>query len=122
MISVIYLGLFFKYADVLLLILLYFQKNNYKGQDDNLKQDDNIDKVDAIIPGKPLPLKNVIGFIRRRRKGAVIRYFRNNKEDTEQHVKTTMLLFYSFRNEQTEVHKHSDIVKKYEKLKEVVDY
>ena len=33
-----------------------------------------------------------------------------------------MLLFYPFRNEQTDVHKHSNIVKKYEKLKEVVDY
>ena len=100
----------------------HFQKNNDKGPDDNLKEDDNINEGDAFIKDKPLRLKNGMGFLRMRRKAAIIRYFRPNKEDTEQHVKTTMLLFYPFRNEQTEVHKHSDIVKKYEKLKEVVDY
>ena len=111
----------FKYTDVLLLILLYFQKNNDKGQDDKLQEDDNIDQVDAIIPGQALPLKNGMGFLRRRRKGAIIRYFQNNKEDIEQQVKTTMLLFHPFRNEQRDVHKNSDIVKKYEKFQDLVD-
>ena len=32
----------------------YFQKNNEKGPDDNLKEDDNIDEGDAFIKGKPL--------------------------------------------------------------------
>ena len=103
------------------MILLYFQKNNDKGQDDKLQEDDNIDQVDAIIPGQALPLKNGMGFLRRRRKGAIIRYFRNNKEDIEQQVKTTMLLFHPFRNEQRYVHKNSDIVKKYEKFQDLVD-
>ena len=121
MMAVVQLGVFFKYTDVLLLILLYFQKNNDKGQDDKLQEDDNIDQVDAIIPGQALPLKNGMGFLRRRRKGAIIRYFRNNKEDIEQQVKTTMLLFHHFRNEQRDVHKNSDIVKKYEKFQDLVD-
>merc|ERR1712237_157299 len=63
-----------------------------------------------------------MGFIRRRRKAAIIRYFRNNKEDQEQKIKTTMLLFHPFRNEQTEVHRNSNIVKKYEDEKSLVDY
>merc|ERR1712237_139920 len=63
-----------------------------------------------------------MGFIRRRRKAEIIRYFRNNKEDQEQNIKTTMLLFHPFRNEQTEVHRNSNIVKKYEKFKSLVDY
>ena len=33
-----------------------------------------------------------------------------------------MLLFHPFRNEQTEVHRNSNIVKKYEKFKSLVDY
>merc|ERR1712237_109259 len=99
----------------------YFQKKNEKGKDDNLKEDDNIDEVDAIIEGNSIQLKHNIGFIRKRRKAAIIRYFRNNKEDQEQNIKTTMLLFHPFRNEQTEVHKNSNILKKYEQLKSEVD-
>ena len=56
------------------------------------------DEGDALIKGKPLWLKNGMGFLRMRRKAAIIRYFRPNKEDTEQYDKTTMLLFYLFRN------------------------
>ena len=63
-----------------------------------------------------------MGFIRNRRKAAIIRYFQNNKEDQEQHIKTTMLLFYPFRNEQTEVHQNRNILKKYEQFKSLVDY
>ena len=72
----------------------YFQKKKEKGKDDNVKEDDNIDEVDAINEGNYIQLNNNMGFIRRRRKAAIIRYFRNNKEDQEQHIKTTMLLFY----------------------------
>ena len=48
----------------------YFQKNNDKGPDDNLKEDDNMDQIDAIIQGK----WNGMGFIRSRRKAVIIRF------------------------------------------------
>ena len=98
-----------------------FRKKNEKGKDDNIKEDDNIDEVDAINEGNYIELNYNMGFIRRRRKAAIIRYFRNNKEDQEQNIKTTMLLFHPFRNEQTEVHRNSNIVEKYEYKKSLVD-
>ena len=71
----------------------YFQKNNEKGPHDNLKEDDNMDEGDAFIKGKPLWLKNGMGFLRMRRKAAIIRYFRPNKEDTEQHWERNVVAY-----------------------------
>ena len=70
------------------------RKNNKKGPHDNLKEDDNMDEGDAFIKGKPLRLKNGMGFLRMRRKAAIIRYFRPNKEDTEQLRKILSLNFH----------------------------
>ena len=39
-----------------------------------------------------------MGFLRKWRKTAIIRYFWNNKKDLAQNIKTTMLLFHPFRN------------------------
>ena len=62
-----------------------------------------------------------MGYLKKRRFAAIIRYFRNNKEDQEKHIKTTMLLFYPFRNEQTEVHRNRNILKKYDEVKDEVE-
>ena len=90
---------------LLLLLQLLLLQNCYmvhffllKPLKSNLEEDDNKDQQNVIIKGKHLPLNNRMGFIRKRRKGAIIRYFWNNKEDTEHHVKTKMLLFHPFIN------------------------
>ena len=52
---------------------------------------------------------------------AIIRYFRNPRDDEEQQIKTIMLLFHPFRDEQNEVHKNSNIIQKYKDKKYDVD-
>ena len=77
----------------------YFKANDEKRKDYNIKEDNNIDDEDGIIQGNSFPFKNNIGFIRTRRKTAIIWYFYNNKEDHEQNIKTNMFLFHPFRIE-----------------------
>ena len=72
----------------------YYKKNtkNTKGEDDNLQEDDNIDEDDNI-EDKCILLQNNMGYLKRRKKSAIIRYFINKREDEEQQIRSIMLLF-----------------------------
>ena len=61
-----------------------------------------------------------MGHLKKRRKRAIIRYYRGKYDDDEIRIRSLMLLFYPFRDEKMEVHENSDIVQKYNRLKENV--
>ena len=88
--------------------------------DDALQEDDNNEEAENILDTHIL-LRNNMGHLRRRRKRAIIRYYRGKNEDEEKQIRSIMLLFHPFRNEVTEVHAHPDIIQKYNNLKAVVD-
>ena len=95
----------------------YYKKNtHHKGEDDNLKEDDNIDEDDNM-EDKCIVLKDNMGYLKRRKKSAIIRYFINKREDEEQQIKSIMLLFHPFRNEVEEVHNFANIKHKYNENK-----
>jgi len=66
-------------------------------------------------------LINNMGYLKRRRKSAIIRYSIGTNDDDEQKIRSIMLLFYPFLNEVTEVHNNPNIVEKYTDKKETVD-
>ena len=81
---------------------------------DNNEEDDNI--LDSCIV-----LRNNMGYLKIRRRHAIIWYYIGKYEDDEQKIRSIMLLFHLFQNEVTEVHNNPNIVDKYNKLKETVD-
>ena len=89
--------------------------------DDNIKEDDNNEDEDNITEEKLL-LKNNMGYLKRRRKSSIIRYFIGKYDDDVTRIRSLMLLFYPFRNEVTEVHNNPKILEKYKECQERVQY
>merc|ERR1712089_13755 len=99
------------------------EKDNNKDstKDDNIDEDDNNEDEDNITE-KTLLLKNNMGYLKERKKRAIIRYFKGKYDDDITRIRCVMLLFHPFRNEVLEVHNNEKILEKYNDKKELVQY
>merc|ERR1712115_668120 len=88
--------------------------------DDNIKEDDNNEDEDNIME-ETLLLKNNMGYLKARKKGSIIRYFKGKYNDDITRIRCVMLLFYPFRNEVIEVHNNENILDKYKECQEEVE-
>ena len=86
-------------------------KKTYDLIEDNIKEDDNNEDEDNVTE-EQLLLKNNMGYLKRRRKISIIRYFIDKYDDDVTRIRSLMLLFYPFRNEVTEVHNNPKILDK----------
>merc|ERR1712080_431621 len=66
-------------------------------------------------------LMNSMGYLKARKKRAIIRYFKGKYDDDITRIRSLMLLFHPFRNEVLEVHNNQNILDKYKDCKEVVE-
>merc|ERR1712080_638355 len=66
-------------------------------------------------------LMNSMGYLKARKKRAIIRYFKGKYDDDITRIRSLMLLFHPFRNEVLEVHNNQNILDKYQDCKEVVE-
>merc|ERR1712115_761893 len=96
-------------------------KNKDSRKDDNIDEDDNNEDRDNITE-KTLLLKNDMGYLKERKKRAIIRYFKGKYDDDITRIRCVMLLFHPFRNEVLEVHNNEKILEKYNENKELVQY
>merc|ERR1711873_331975 len=98
------------------------EKDNKKDstKDDNIDEDDNNEDRDNITE-KTLLLKNDMGYLKERKKRAIIRYFKGKYDDDITRIRCVMLLFHPFRNEVLEVHNNEKILEKYNECKESVE-
>ncbi|CEP17045.1 hypothetical protein [Parasitella parasitica] len=65
---------------------------------------DNSRNVDGGRPGQVFRLKNNDGFIKRRKKSKIIRYYKFDVENTpEDYFRTLLMLYHPWRNEQNEL-------------------
>merc|ERR1712121_436591 len=94
--------------------------NTIQIQDDNIEEDDNNEDEENITEQK-LPLKNNMGYLKERKKKAIIRYFKGKYDDDIARIRCVMLLFHPFRNEVEEVHNNDKILEKYNEWKETVE-
>merc|ERR1712098_141679 len=90
-------------------------------KDDNIDEDDNNEDRDNITE-KTLLLKNDMGYLKERKKSAIIRYFKGRYDDDITRIRCLMLLFHPFRNEVLQVHNNEKILEKYNENKELVQY
>merc|ERR1712215_37317 len=99
------------------------EKDNNKDstKDDNIDEDDNNEDGDNITE-KTLLLKNDMGYLKERKKRAIIRYFKGKYDDDITRIRCVMLLFHPFRNEVLEVHNNEKILENYNENKELVQY
>merc|ERR1712115_274679 len=96
-------------------------KNNDFTKDDNIDEDDNNEDRENITE-KTLLLKNDMGYLKERKKRAIIRYFKGKYDDDITRIRCVMLLYHPFRNEVLEVHNNEKILEKYNENKELVQY
>merc|ERR1712243_488136 len=73
-------------------------KINDSTKNDNIDEDDNNEDRDNITE-KTLLLKNDMGYLKERKKRAIIRYFKGKYDDDITRIRCVMLLFHPFRNE-----------------------
>merc|ERR1712243_493020 len=73
------------------------------------------------ITEQTLVLKNNMGYLKERKKKAIIRYFKGKYDDDITRIRCVMLLFHPFRNEVEEVHNNDKILEKYNEWKETVE-
>merc|ERR1712177_75209 len=85
-------------------------------KDDNIDEDDNNEDRDNITE-KTLLLKNDMGYLKERKKSAIIRYFKGKYDDDITKIRCVMLLFHPFRNEVLEVHNNEKILEMYNENK-----
>ena len=89
---------------------------------DQIQEDDSAENIENVDHKNQLLLKNNMGILKRRRKRAIVRYFKGNNYDNEEtQIRTIMLLFHPFSNEIAEVHEHPNILKKYNNFKFYID-
>merc|ERR1711955_80549 len=94
---------------------------NKKDKNNDSTKDDNIDEDRDNITEKTLLLKNDMGYLKERKKRAIIRYFKGKYDDDITRIRCVMLLFHPFRNEVLEVHNNEKILEKYNGFKEMVE-
>merc|ERR1712080_720424 len=63
--------------------------------DDNIQEDDNNEDEDNILE-ETLVLMNSMGYLKARKKRAIIRYFKGKYDDDITRIRSLMLLFHSF--------------------------
>merc|ERR1712240_655034 len=98
-----------------------YNTNTIQIQDDNIQEDDNNEDEENITE-QTLLLKNNMGYLKERKKSAIIRYFKGKYDDDITRIRCVMLLFHPFRNELLEVHNNEKILEKYNENKELVQY
>merc|ERR1712121_164651 len=74
-----------------------YNTNTIQIQDNNIEEDDN-NEDEENISEQTLLLKNNMGYLKERKKKAIIRYFKGKYDDDITRIRCVMLLFHPFRN------------------------
>ena len=97
-------------------------KYNKHNDFDEPDEDDTNENAENVDKNQTLLLKNNMGVLKRRRRRAIIRYFKGKSFQTDEtYIRTLMLLFFPFQNEVIEVHEHRNIMEKYDRVRETVE-